>query len=254
MLIENAVTKDAASGTGWPGTLVPGPLVDEAVSVEAASAEALANRLDCDANKRAAPRFTLLIRTAKLIAPDREYLCVVRDASQNGLKARVFIDVPGDTPLIVEFGNGERHPVTKVWQDGDLAGFRFTGPVQIERLLASAPEGLRKRSVRLRLALPITLTAGGQTIPATYRDISQHGACIHCEELLPVNSRIALSSPVLPPLEAHVRWRRAPLYGVIFTQAFRFDELAQLTSSLHFKNADAAARGIDPADLPPGAA
>jgi len=185
------------------------------------------------AEKRSAPRFTLLIRTAKLIAPDREYLCVVRDASQEGLKARVFLNIPENTPLTVEFGNGERHPLIKVWQDGDIAGFRFAGPVAIERLLASAPEGLRKRSVRLRLALPVTLTVAGRAVPATYCDISQHGACLYCEERLPVNARIALASAVLPPLEAHVRWRRAPLYGVIFTQAFRFDELARLTPSLH---------------------
>jgi hypothetical protein len=183
--------------------------------------------------KRAAPRFTLLIRTAKLIAPDREYLCVVRDASQEGLKARVFLDIPDGIPLTIEFGNGERHPIIKVWQNGDIAGFRFSGPVTIERLLANAPEGLRKRSVRLRLALPVTLTVAGRAIAATYRDISQHGACLYCEERLPVNARIALASAVLPPLEAHVRWRRAPVYGVVFTQAFRFDELALLTSSLH---------------------
>lgn len=237
MLIENALVNDTAFGARWTGTGS-----SEAISAGAVADGALSN------DKRAAPRFTLLIRTAKLIAPDREYLCVVRDASQEGLKARVFINVPSDTPLIVEFGNGERHPVIKVWQDGDIAGFRFTGPVAIDRLLASAPEGLRKRSVRLRLALPITLTSGGRTIPATYRDISQHGACLYCEELLPVNSRIALASPVLPALEAHIRWRRAPLYGVIFTQAFRFDELAQLTSSLHFRKADEAARSADPAD------
>lgn len=185
--------------------------------------------------KRAAPRFTLLIRTAKLIAPEGEFLCVVRDASQDGMKARVFrtVPIPEDTPLIVEFGNGERLPVIKIWQDGDIAGFRFLQPVAIDRLLADAPEGLRKRSVRLRLALPVTLTVAGRAIPATYRDISQHGACLHCEERLPVNARIALASAVLPPLEAHIRWRRAPLYGVIFTQAFRFDDLARLTSSLH---------------------
>ncbi len=208
MLNGNLAIKDITAADGW----------DES---------------DLATEKRAAPRFTLLIRTAKLIAADREYLCVVRDASQEGLKARVFLNIPDDLPMTIEFGNGERHPVTKVWQNGDIAGFRFSRPVTIERLLANAPEGLRKRSVRLRLALPVTLTVAGRTVPATYRDISQHGACIYCEEHLPINARIGLTSAVLPALEAHVRWRRAPVYGVVFTQAFRFDELALLTSSLH---------------------
>ena len=210
MLTATLAIENTASGIGW----------DEA---EPAT------------EKRAAPRFTLLIRTAKLIAPVGEFFCVVRDASPDEITARVFLPlpIPDDTPLIVEFGNGERLPVIKIWQDGDIAGFRFLQPVAIDRLLADAPEGLQKRSIRLRLALPVTLTVAGRTIPATYRDISQHGACLHCEERLPVNARIALASAVLPPLEAHVRWRRAPLYGVIFTQAFRFDDLARLTASLH---------------------
>ena len=211
MLTAKLANENTASGIGW-------------------------NEAEPATEKRAAPRFTLLIRTAKLIAPDGEFFCVVRDASQDGLRARVFLPVPipADTPLIVEFGNGERLKVIKIWQDGDIAGFRFLEPVAIDRLLADAPEGLRKRSVRLRLALPVTLTVAGRSIPATYRDISQHGACLHCEERLPVNARIALASAVLPSLEAHIRWRRAPLYGVIFTQAFRFDDLARLTASLHY--------------------
>ena len=211
MLTAKLVIENSASGIGW-------------------------NEAEPATEKRAAPRFTLLIRTAKLIAPGGEFFCVVRDASSDEMSARVFlpVPVPEDTPLIVEFGNGERLPVIKIWQDGDVAGFRFVESVAIDRLLADAPEGLRKRSVRLRLALPVTLTVAGRSIPATYRDISQHGACLHCEERLPVNARIELASAILPSLEAHVRWRRAPLYGVIFTQAFRFDDLARLTASLHY--------------------
>lgn len=171
MLTAKLAIENTASGIGW----------DEA---EPAT------------EKRAALRFTLLIRTAKLIAPDGEFFCVVRDASQDEMTARVFLPllIPEGTPLIVEFGNGERLPVIKIWQDGDIAGFRFLQPVAIDRLLADAPEGLQKRSVRLRLALPATLTVAGRPIPATYRDISQHGACLHCEERLPVNARIALAS------------------------------------------------------------
>lgn len=211
MLTAKLVIENSASGIGW-------------------------NEAEPATEKRAAPRFTLLIRTAKLIAPGGEFFCVVRDASSDEMSARVFlpVPVPEDTPLIVEFGNGERLPVIKIWQDGDVAGFRFVESVAIDRLLADAPEGLRKRSVRLRLALPVTLTVAGRSIPATYRDISQHGACLHCEERLPVNARIELASAILPSLEAHVRWRRAPLYGVIFTQAFRFDDLARLTASLQY--------------------
>ena len=223
MLTANIAIGNTANGVGW-------------------------DDVDPASEQRSAPRFTLLIRTAKLIAPDGEFLCVVRDASQDGMRARVFrpVPIPENIPLTVEFGNGERLPVIKIWQDGDIAGFRFLQPVAIDRLLADAPEGLRKRSVRLRLALPATVTFAGREVPATYRDISQHGACLHSEEHIPVNARIALASAVLPRLEAHVRWRRAPLYGVIFTQTFRFEELARLTASLHLRASDEAAPAARP--------
>jgi len=38
----------------------------------------------------------------------------------------------------------------------------------------------------------------------------------------------------LPPLDARVRWRRRPHYGLIFEQTFRFDELARMTAPLQF--------------------
>lgn len=202
------------------------------IAIKDEAAEEGWNEADPATEQRALPRFTLLIRTAKLIAPDGEFLCVVRDASQDGMKARVFRPVPENIPLVVEFGNGERHPVIKIWQDGDVAGFRFLHEVALDRLLADAPEGMQKRSVRLRVALPAVVTVARREVAATFRDISQHGACLHCDDHLAVNARIAIGCSVLPALEAHVRWRRAPLYGVIFTQTFRFDELAQLTAPL----------------------
>ena len=47
-----------------------------------------------DAEQRTAPRFTLLIRAAKLIGPEGEYLCVVRDASESGVSVRLFHPLP----------------------------------------------------------------------------------------------------------------------------------------------------------------
>jgi len=45
--------------------------------------------LPAGAELRAAPRFTLLIRAAKLIADGREFLCIIRDASATGLKPKL---------------------------------------------------------------------------------------------------------------------------------------------------------------------
>lgn len=183
-----------------------------------------------DTEQRSGPRFTLLIRTAKLIAGSGEYLCVIRDVSQDGVKARLFHPLPGGEALAIELASGERHAVVPVWQDGEVAGFRFLAPVPMERLLADAPDGLRKRSLRLRFALPVLVFSGGRRFSAEFRDISQHGASFECGEHLAMDERVRLECDWLPPLDARVRWRRRPHYGVIFEQTFRFDELARLAA------------------------
>lgn len=183
-----------------------------------------------DREHRTSPRFTQLIRTAKLISPSGEYLCVIRDVSSEGIKVRTFHPLPEGEDFAIELASGEREPVEKVWEDGWVYGFHFVAPVPLERLLAEAPDGLRKRPVRMRLALPIRLHAGGRPIEATFVDISQHGACIECAEHLAINQRLRLTSDCLPELVGCVRWRRRPFYGLIFAQTFRFDELARLTA------------------------
>ena len=42
------------------------------------------------AEARGAERYTVLLRTAKLIAGGAEYLCVLRDISATGVKLRLF--------------------------------------------------------------------------------------------------------------------------------------------------------------------
>lgn len=185
-------------------------------------------RPDCE--QRATPRFTLLIRTAKLVSRSGEYLCVVRDISNEGVKVRTFHQLPDSEGFAIELASGERHAVDKVWEDGWVYGFHFAAPVPLQRLLADAPDGLRKRPVRLHLALPLQLQVEGRTIDSTFVDISQHGACIECPEHLAINQRVRLASDCLPELVGCVRWRRRPFYGLIFEQTFRFDELARLTA------------------------
>ena len=187
-----------------------------------------------DTEQRATARFTLLIRTAKLIGRSGEYLCVVRDVSSEGLKARLFPPLPRGDALSIELASGERHPLERIWEEGEITGFRFTAPVAIERLLADAPDGRKKRSVRLSLAIPAVVMAHGRRLDASFRDISQHGASIACDEYLAMDERVRVDCDWLPELTARVRWRRRPHYGLIFEQTFRFDELARLTAPLQF--------------------
>ena len=174
----------------------------------------------------------MLIRAAKLIAGADEFLIVVRDVSRDGLKVRTFHPLPDDGEFAIELANGERHQVAKIWEDGEIKGFRFQDPVALEQLLAESPGGKRRRPVRVRLKVPVKLYVGVQRCDGVFIDISQNGACLSSNEHLALGQRVRIECPGLPELVGAVRWRRAPLYGLIFEQTFRLDELARITAQL----------------------
>ena len=86
--------------------------------------------------QRSGNRFTLLLRAAKLITASGEFLCLIRDVSDRGMKVRLFHPLAIDAPCEIELGNGGRIALDCVWQKGDQAGFRFThGPIAVQGLI-----------------------------------------------------------------------------------------------------------------------
>ena len=189
------------------------------------------------ADQRAAPRFTLLIRAAKLIADGREYLCIIRDASATGIKARLFTPLPEHEELLIELANGDRYPVRLKWIDEDYAGFQFHQPIDIDRLIDERSGGMPRRQVRLRIALDAILHSGGEATRIGFQDISQQGACVECEKWLLMNELVRLETGIMPPIYAKVRWRSHPRYGLLFESTFKLDELARISAPLQLGQA-----------------
>jgi hypothetical protein len=184
-----------------------------------------------DAENRAAPRFTTLIRSAKIISSCGEYLCVLRDVSSTGIKVRLFHPLPTESRLILELANGERYPVERVWERDDYAGLRFSGQVSVEHLL-NEDGPMPKRPVRLKMELPALISINGETTPAIVRDLSQQGARIETSAQLAMDQQLRLEVHGLPTIYAKVRWRRHPNAGLVFEQTFKLDELARLAATL----------------------
>ena len=183
---------------------------------------------------RSAPRYALLIRTAKIIVDGREFLCIVRDASATGLKVRLFCSLPQARETFVELANGDRYQVELVWQADDYAGLRFLKEIGIERFLDESRGSFRRRQVRLRIALDGVLHSGGEAVCVAFRDISQQGAGVESDKWLLINELVRVETGVTPPLFAKVRWRSHPRYGLIFERTFKLDELADLSAPLQF--------------------
>ncbi|KHK91174.1 PilZ domain-containing protein [Novosphingobium malaysiense] len=176
--------------------------------------------------RRIQPRLALLLlRSAKLVGPSGEFLCIVRDVSETGVKLRMFHPILDDEDLALEFTTGIRFGLEKVWEAGGEAGFRFIDPVDVSSFV-NGTGPFPKRSVRLRLNHPTALSVADRTATATILDLSREGARIEFSEHLAIAQKIRVKSDRLPAFEASVRWRRHPYYGLIFHQMMSMEELA----------------------------
>lgn len=180
---------------------------------------------------RESPRFTLLMRAAKLVCKQGEFLCIVRDASDSGVSIRLFHPLPETDYLTLEFPNGDRHSLEMVWHDSDRAGLRFAKTADLARLL-DGPSRFGKRPIRVNLDLDAQLLAGASTSPARLLDLSQQGAKVICDTRHALDQRVRLAARGLPEVNAKIRWRRDNAYGLVFEDTFQFADLAVIVAAL----------------------
>ncbi len=196
---------------------------------------------------REAPRFSLIIRSAKLVCESGEYLCVVRDISATGARLRLFHEPPPERHCFLELSNGDRHVIERMWVAEGHAGFRIAQPIDVNTFLVE-PSPFPKRPIRLRIQRTAALIVGGVRHSATLIDLSQKGARITADCHLAVSQNIALDIPGIGAIPAKVRWRGKDGYGLVLEQTFRLDELASFAFDLQHS----AVSGAHPAATPSG--
>jgi hypothetical protein len=190
---------------------------------------------------RSAPRFTLLIRSAKLICESGEYLCVIRDVSASGVRLRIFHALPPVERFELELATGDRFALDRVWETPDHAGFRFADWIDVKDFIAEASP-YRKRALRLRVEFPAQIDVEGASGEARVRDLSREGARIETALPLAIRQKVKFTGRGLPPIIGSVCWRSSGAYGLVFQQVFTFDELARLAAQLQpFAPASSAA-------------
>ena len=180
---------------------------------------------------RAAPRSSLMCRTAKLLCESGEYVCIVRDVSATGARIRLFHDAPPDQHLFLELANGDRYAMERVWQQGDQLGFRFSCTIDVDRFIAE-PSPYPRRPIRLRLQSPADVIVDGVISPAVLLDLSQQGARIEAGRKFALEQKLWLSLDGLPRRFGCVRWREGYSHGLVLQQSLKLDELAQYALDL----------------------
>ena len=180
---------------------------------------------------RGAQRYTLLIRTAKLVCESGEFLCIIRDVSETGVRLRLFHALPSDTRMALELSNGEHYFIERVWERDSHAGFRFAAPIDVQSFIAEVSPYPR-RQMRLRMEFPVLLMADGQASAATVHDLSTQGARLGCGRFLALGQRIKLQGERFPAILAKVCWRSGTDYGLVFEQVFTLEALAVMAAQL----------------------
>lgn len=184
---------------------------------------------------RAAPRFTLLIRAAKLVCDAGEFVCVLRDVSESGVSIRLFHALPPEERFALHMPGGAIYPIISVWQRGLEAGFQFAEAVAVDMLINEAAS-FPKRGMRISVSFPVTLTTITQRCTAMIENLSQQGAQLECNGLFAIDQNLRLEgggiAPELREIRAKVRWRRGTRYGLVFDDTFTLADFAKLIARL----------------------
>lgn len=194
--------------------------------------------------QRKAMRFALLIRSAKIVSDLGEFLCVIRDVSEDGVKLRLFHPLPMEGPVQLELSTGDRFAIERAWHDEKAAGFKFVDPIDLPRFL-SETSPFPKRPVRLRISRPATIRADGRICDVEIRDLSREGISIDTHFPLALEQQVTLQADNLSPRAASVRWRRSPSYGLALQHVLSFEELAITAARMQLPAHLVAAAGTE---------
>lgn len=186
----------------------------------------LAGRGSTLEDQREAPRSSLMLRIAKIVAQGGEYPCLMRDVSAGGISLRFFHKVVPEQRVILEQANGATWPIERVWARGHEAGYRFACDVDVETFIAERSK-YPDRALRLRIGRPALVALEGQTRRARTLDLSCKGARLEAEDRLPVGSFVKVAIEGFPLRYGHVKWRDGEQHGIDFQGTMPLDEFAR---------------------------
>ena len=155
-----------------------------------------------------------MLRSAKVVCQSGEYICLVRDVSDEGVLLSFLHDVPSEPRIILALGNGRTYPIQRIWSGKEQAGYRFAGAVTLAEFLhESAPFNLRP--VRLSVRATARIIDGAQSHVARLLDISTHGAKIECNAPMAQGRLISCQMHGVAQQLSQVVWCEATETGAV---------------------------------------
>ena len=180
-------------------------------------------------------RHNLFIRTAKLVGPQGEFVCVVRDVSQTGVGIRLFHEPPPGDHIELHMPEGRDYKLRQVRHDGNHVGYEFVDTIELPEFLSNNPE-FPKRGLRLNLFFPVTIRTLSGVKDAIVENLSQHGARLSCDARYAIDQSLLVECPEsevsFNEVRGRVRWRRDNQYGVAFDRTLSLEAFAKLAAAL----------------------
>lgn len=183
--------------------------------------------------RREDARHIAVMRVAKLHTAHGEELCLVRNISEGGLKARVWSDLGVGASLTAEFKSGHHVPGEVVWQQDDHIGMRFREDGNVALILGGDEDpapGFQPRAPRIQLEVPARIRIGARYYRVMLRDISQGGVKIRpasADGWVEGEPAVTLALAGLAPIEGILRWHHPEIAGIAFNNPIPLDTLAR---------------------------
>ena len=155
--------------------------------------------------------------------------------SETGVSVRLFHGLPACQQFELHMPGGAVYLIERVWHRDNEAGFTFSAPVDVARLVNESGD-YPKRGLRLGLCFPVRLSTLAMSCEAVVENLSQQGARIECSALLAIDQSVRIEAPdasgTLRDVRAKVRWRRGQHYGLVFDDTFALGDFARLAARL----------------------
>lgn len=207
----------------------------------------LSNAAPTAEERREGQRHMTVLQAGKIVAGERQELCLIRNISARGMMAEVFSDFAADERIGIEFKAGTETRGTVRWVENGRIGIEFERPIDVHHVLAPHGASLTPRSPRLRVDGRAGIEIDDETCSVTVVDISQGGMKVHHDGHLEQGAEVLVSVEGLPLRKAIVRWAEAGSAGLSFTRVMPLDRISYWAA----RQVAAPAARREPAGSPP---
>ncbi|MCF2513861.1 PilZ domain-containing protein [Sphingomonas sp. G124] len=178
-----------------------------------------------DSDRREGDRLTTLYRVGSILIEQKRELCLIKNISAGGMMLRLYCSVAESTPVTIELKSGQPISGRISWTRDHHAGVSFDQPIDVIDILSATMDGPRPRMPRVEIECFATLREGANTIRVKVCNVSQGGAKIACETLLPHGADVIITLPGLPPQPGVACWTDGGFTGITFNRLLPLSEL-----------------------------